>query len=100
MGTVCPCCDLREEAYFDRVGGCFRSRVQVKSVEGAGADSAATNGGQVFYVHGDYFGTSDHTPGRLTVTYGPNMTAKYTAGKMPCVVAMDGERAIHIVLFV
>ena len=54
---------------------------QIKSVEGAGADSAATNGGQVFYVHGDYFGTNDNTTGRLIVAYGPNSTSKYIAGK-------------------
>jgi hypothetical protein len=64
------------------VGNGCGLHVQVKSVEGAGADSAATNGGQVFYVHGDFFGTSNHTPQRLVVTYGPNMTDKYTAGQL------------------
>ena len=54
---------------------------QIKSVEGAGADSAATNGGQVFYVHGDFFGTKDNTTGRLIVAYGPDSTSKYIAGK-------------------
>jgi hypothetical protein len=58
--------------------------LQIKSVEGAGADSAATNGGQVFYVHGDFYGINDHASGRLIVAYGPSSTSKYIAGACVC----------------
>ena len=57
--------------------------VQIKKVEGAGADSAATNGGQVFYVHGNFFGTNENSTGRLIVAYGPASTSKYIAGMPP-----------------
>jgi hypothetical protein len=61
---------------------------QIKDVEGAGADSAATNGGQVFRVNGDFFGLSHHAAGRLVVSYGPFGAPKYRAGGCPLVLRM------------
>ena len=68
---------------------------QVKNVEGAGADSAATNGGQVFRVNGDFFGVAGQAQGRLVVSYGPASTPKYFAGAHPraCSACCGAARA-------
>ncbi len=54
-------------------------------VEGPGADGAATSGGQIIRIRGNYFGTIQHSRGKVVMTYGPRgFETKYTAGVLAC----------------
>ena len=78
--------------------------VQV-GIDGAVTSGAYTNGGQVFYIHGNYFGRDSETNGRLLVTYGPPPSGtKYTAAhcaidtnhtKIAC-TTVEGTGAGHV----